>query len=157
VVVDGMLAAYLVCAAVRPDPSLVDDNSTVVILDEGASQKHLQQREEEGLSGTEHAELLVIPLIVMAVEADLVIHHSRKYLQMLALTERKLVIACGQGELTTGMLPEMESLPDGLVGRFDTIVALRSSDDAAIKEACTFLRSIFAGDDASAEDRPATT
>ncbi len=94
---------------------------------------------------------------MVADEADLVIRHSRKYLQMLDLTERKLVIACGQGELTPGMLPDLESLPDGLVGRFDTIVALRSTDDSAIKEACSFIRSIFAGDDASAEDRPAAT
>ncbi len=56
-----MLAAYLVCAAVRPDPSLVDDNSTVVILDEGASDQHLLGQDDDGQSGTEHAELLVIP------------------------------------------------------------------------------------------------
>jgi hypothetical protein len=155
-----MNAAYLVCAAVQPDPSLVDDDSTVVILDETERAERagyadsIDDDASEG-SETENAELLVIPLIVVADEADQVIHHSRKYLQMLDLIERKLVIACGQGELTPGMLPDMTTLPDGLVGRFDTIVALHSTDDAAIKEACSFIRSIFAVKDASAEDRPA--
>lgn len=130
-----MLAAYLVCAAVHPDPSLVDDNSTVVILEAG---------EAQALDApTDEAALLVIPLIVVAVEADQVIHHSRKYLQMLELVETKLVLACGQGELNPTLLPDLATLPDGLVGRFDTIIALRRADDRSIREACTFITALF--------------
>jgi hypothetical protein len=164
-----MLAAYLVCAAVRPDPSLVDEDSTVVILDpEVATQLgiHAADEGDEGdapsCSGDDaprcsaDAALLVIPLIVVAMEADQVIRHSRKYLQMLDLDACKVVLASGQDALNRAILPDLASLPDGLVGRFDTVVALQRDDEAAIKQACDFLRSIFtAEDDRAAAERRA--
>ncbi len=86
-------------------------------------------------------------MIVVAVEADQVIRHSRKYLQMLDLDACKVVLASGQDALNREILPDLATLPDGLVGRFDTIVALQRDDDSAIREAFAFLRSIFTAED----------
>lgn len=144
-----MLGAYLVCAAVRPDPTLVGDGSTVVILDEEDD----EQPDPPAAATDEQPELLVIPLIVVAGEPDQVLAHSRRYLQMLALDTRRLVLASSQGAVPMDD-DRLTTPPDGLVGRFDTVVALHSSDDAAFREACHFLRSLFSPEPEALREPP---